>query len=205
MPGPLDEASFQEVLAAARTGAPWAAEVLFRDLQPRVLRFLRSTEPRAADDLAGDVWLAMARGVATFEGDLGDFRAWVFSIARRRLADHRRTAARRATDPVDHAQFAHRTDGTDTAALAVGGMSGQAAVDLITASLPAEQAEVLVLRIVAELDVHHVAEVMGRSSNWVRVTQHRALRRLEERFAGNRERIFQDPVIPTVAPTICPS
>jgi len=200
--GTLDEANFPDVLAAARTGAPWAAEVLFRDVQPRMLRFLRSTEPRAADDLSGEVWLAIARGIAAFEGDVAGFRAWVFSIARRRLADHRRTAARRATDPVDHSHFAHHTDGTDTAASAVGGMSGQAAVDLITASLPAEQAEVLVLRIVAELDVHHVAEVMGRSANWVRVTQHRALRRLEERFAGDRGELFQDVVIPTTAPTI---
>ena len=42
--GTLDEANFPDVLAAARTGAPWAAEVLFRDVQPRMLRFLRSTE-----------------------------------------------------------------------------------------------------------------------------------------------------------------
>jgi len=205
LPGPLDDASFPDVLAAARTGTPWAAEILFGDIQPRVLRFLRSTEPRAADDLAGEVWLAIARGVASFSGDLADFRSWVFSIARRRLADHRRTAARRATDPVDHSRFAQHTDGTDTANLAVAGMSGQAAVDLITASLPAEQAEVLVLRIVGELDVSHVAEVMGRSANWVRVTQHRALKRLEERFAGERGNIFPDAVIPSTTPTICPS
>ncbi|MDO8388859.1 MAG: sigma-70 family RNA polymerase sigma factor [Actinomycetota bacterium] len=203
--GPLDEASFSAVLTAARDGAPWAAEALFIDLQPRLLRFLRSAEPRAADDLAGEVWLAIARGIATFVGELPDFRGWVFSIARRRLADHRRTAARRATDPVDHSRLADRRDGADTAGQALDRMSGQAAVDLITASLPAEQAEVLVLRIVAELDVARVAEVMGRSANWVRVTQHRALRRLEERFEGDRERIFQDPVIPTTAPTICSS
>jgi len=179
--GPLHDSTFQEVLAAARNGADWAVESLFMDLQPRVLRFLRSTEPRAADDIAGDVWLAIARGIGTFEGDLGGFRAWVFTIARRRLADHRRAAGRRATDPVEHEFFRNRADGApDTATIVLDGLSAQAAVDLITATLPENQAEVLLLRVIGDLDVAHVAEVMGRTANWVRVTQHRALRRLAE-------------------------
>ncbi|MEY4173107.1 MAG: hypothetical protein RI900_272, partial [Actinomycetota bacterium] len=70
------------MLAAAHAGEAWAAEVLFEDLQPRLLRFLRATEPRAADDLPGEVWLALARGLRTIEGDLAAFRSWVFTIAR---------------------------------------------------------------------------------------------------------------------------
>lgn len=177
----LDSDSFPTVLAGARAGEAWAAEVLFTDLQPRLLRFLRSTEPRAADDIAGEVWLAMARGLAAFEGDLAGLRAWVFTVARHRLADHRRTAARRATEPVDHEFFTDRIDGTadaDGMAEATGRLSAQDAIDRIVAALPAEQSEVLVLRIVADLDVSQVAQITGRTSNWVRVTQHRALRRL---------------------------
>ena len=102
----LDESSFPRVLAGAKAGEAWAVEALFVDLQPRVLRFLRSSEGRAADDLAGEVWLAMARGIATFEGDVQAFRGWVFAIARRRLADHRRTGARRVTWPADPEDFA---------------------------------------------------------------------------------------------------
>lgn len=180
----LDDASFPEVLAGARRGEDWAAEVLFVDLQPRVLRFLRSAEPRVADDLAGEVWLAMAQGLARFEGDLVGFRAWVFTIARRRLADHRRTAARRGTDPVVGEWFAERAagPGADPVELALDGLSAQASIDLIVSMLPPDQAEVLLLRIVADLDVARVAAVLDRTPNWVRVTQHRALRRLAERF-----------------------
>lgn len=186
----LDDGTFPGVLSAAQAGEPWAAEVLFRDLQPRVLRFLRSTEPRAADDICSEVWLAMARGIRTFVGELADFRAWVFAIARRRLADHRRTGARRATDPTDTDRFANLPGGADPADTVIDGLSGQHAVDLITRSLPPEQAEVLVLRVVAELDVNHVAEVMGRSANWVRVNQHRALRRLAEQLQSNPQEVF---------------
>jgi RNA polymerase sigma-70 factor (ECF subfamily) len=195
---PLDEATFPHVLAGAQGGEAWAAECLFTDLQPRLLRFLRSTEPRAADDLAGEVWLAMANGLRAFEGDLAGFRAWVFTIARRRLADHRRTAARRATDPTDDGFFVARPGTADTAEMVLDQLSAQEAIDLVTSLLPEDQAEVVLLRVVAELDVAHVAEVLDRSPNWVRVTQHRALRRLADRLPKNSVR----PVIPDAPQTI---
>lgn len=180
----LDDATFPAVLAGAQAGEQWAAEALFVDLQPRLLRFLRSSEPRVADDLAGEVWLAMAQGIGAFDGGLAGFRAWVFTIARRRLADHRRTAVRRATDPVSGEWFAERaavsTD--DPAERALAGMTAQESIDLVVSLLPADQAEVLLLRIVGDLDVAHVAEVLDRTPNWVRVTQHRALRRLAQHF-----------------------
>jgi RNA polymerase sigma-70 factor (ECF subfamily) len=201
-PVTLDDDSFASVLAAARGGDQWAAEVLFVDLQPRLLRFLRSSEPRGADDLAGEVWLGIAQGMASFEGDLTGFRAWVFTIARRRLADHRRNAGRRATDPVDpHEYFRAQPDPSsidgaraDTATAVIGRLSAQEAVDLISSSLPPDQAEVLLLRVVADLDVAHVAEVLDRTPNWVRVTQHRALRKLAEKISGNvDESVMPDP------------
>ena len=43
--------------------------VLFRDLHPRLSRYVRALEPRAADDLLGESWLAIAKGLPTFQGD----------------------------------------------------------------------------------------------------------------------------------------
>jgi RNA polymerase sigma-70 factor, ECF subfamily len=188
------------VLAAAHAGEAWAAEVLFKDLQPRLLRFLRATEPRAADDLSGEVWLAIARGLRSFEGDLAAFRSWVFTIARNRVADHRRTAARRATDPVDFTSADLAVPVSEaTEHLVLQQLSAQEAADLVTALLPPDQAEVLLMRVLGDLDVAHVAQVMDRPANWVRVTQHRGLRRLAEHF---RE-IPAEPVMQETAPTIC--
>lgn len=204
--GPLDAASFPDVLSAAKDGAPWGIEQLFRDLQPRLLRYLRSLEPGAADDLAGEVWLAMARGIATFDGELDGFRAWMFTIARRRVADHRRAAVRRPATPTDGEFFKGLGGTSDTAREAIDRLSAQDAADLITRSLPDEHAELLLLRVVGELDVLKVAEVMGRSPNWVRVTQHRALRRLAHALeTSGREEKFAHPVIPEPQPAISTS
>jgi RNA polymerase sigma-70 factor (ECF subfamily) len=178
--GPVDFASFPDVLGAAKKGEEWAVELLFVELQPKILRFLRSIEPGAADDLASEVWLAMARGLGNFEGDFAGFKAWVFTIARRRAADHRRLTGRRPATPTDGEFFTGLSSASDTATEVVERLSGQDAVDLITAALPEDQAEVLMLRVVGQLEVLQVAEVMGRSPNWVRVTQHRALHRLAD-------------------------
>ena len=43
-----------------------------------------------------------------------------------------------------------------------------------------DQAEVLLLRILAGLDVQRVAEIVGKRPGTVRVLQHRGLRRLAE-------------------------
>lgn len=179
---PFDPARFDEVIAGARSGDPRAVEELFREVQPRLLRFLRSQESVAADDLAAEVWLAVATGILRFDGDWPDFRAWVFAIARRRLADYRRTAVRRRTDVVDVAAFDshHAHDSPENEALDK--LSGQRAATLITSVLSGEQAEVLLLRVLADLDVDQVASIMRRSPNWVRVTQHRAVRNLAKRL-----------------------
>lgn len=174
----LDAASFSEILAAAQRGDERAVETLFVQLQPRLLRFLFAQEPRAADDIAADVWLAVATRIGTFEGGWADFRAWFFTIARRRLADHRRTAIRRRTDAVDGEVFERFPARESTEEAVLDSLSGQDAAALITSTLRGDHAEVLLLRLLGDLAVDQVAEIMERTPNWVRVTQHRAVRAL---------------------------
>lgn len=172
---------FDAIVLAARHDDD-AVTQLFVALHPKILRFLRSQEPRAADDIAAEVWLAVARSISEFEGGWNEFRAWCFSIVRRRLADHRRTAARRRTDVVDQATLEGRAGASRPDDEALDSLSGQAAASMIVALLKPEQAEVLLLRVLGDLDAEQVGALMGRSPNWVRVTQHRALRLLADRL-----------------------
>ncbi|MCU1401309.1 MAG: polymerase subunit sigma-24 [Acidimicrobiales bacterium] len=159
---------------------------LFEELQPRILRYLRAQEPRFADDIASEMWVAVAASIATFDGGWSQFRAWCFAIVRNRLADHRRTAVRRRTDVVDAGGFESRPAPDTTEDVALESLSGQAAASLIASNLKPEHAEALLLRVLGDLDAEQVATIMGRSPNWVRVTQHRALRTLAVRLGAEQ-------------------
>jgi len=72
----------------------------------------------------------------------------------------------------------------DPAADAVEGFSTRAALAEL-ATLPADQAEAIMLRVVAGLGVDRVAAIMGKRPGTVRVLTHRGLRRLAERLGGD--------------------
>src|SRR6266511_2582896 len=150
------EERFATTVAAAQAGAEWALAELYGDLHPRILRYARALEPAEAEDLASDIWLDVARGLGRFEGDDRAFRAWAFTIARRRLVDLRRRRARREAVPTPVERLAER-----------GGIGDVE-----------EEAEVVLLRILGGLSVREVAAITGKRPGTVRVLQHRALRRL---------------------------
>ena len=86
---------FPAVLAAAAAGNEDAFGRLWRDLQPRLLRYFAVAAPAVADDLASETWLGVVRGLERFQGGEPAFRAWVFPIARHEVLDWLRRAARR--------------------------------------------------------------------------------------------------------------
>lgn len=178
----LDEFGFAGALAASRLGEEWAVALLWRDLHPRILRYLRvSVGDSDAEDLASDVWLEVARGLGRFDGDESAFRAWVFTIARRRVIDTGRKVQRRRTDPMSPEQIGRAPDD------APDDLEGRLALDAAlrrVARLPRDQAEVVALRVLAELSAEQVAVIVGKSAGAVRVLQHRALRRLAHELAA---------------------
>ena len=70
----------------------------------------------------------------------------------------------------------------DTAAAALDNLSTEEALALI-ATLPAQQAEVIVLRVIAGLDVAQVARITGKRPGAVRAAAHRGLRVLAVRLS----------------------
>jgi len=176
------------VVEAAARGEPAALSELFCNYQPMLLRYLRNRAFGVADDVAGEVWLAVARNVGRFVGDEPGFRRWLFTIARCRLIEAHRKQGRRRTAPAPPEDFdawgqAHPpADRDDPALLVVDQLSAQQAVDAIVADLTPDQAEAILLRVVAGLDVAEVAAIMGHSTSSVRVLCHRGLRRLRDRL-----------------------
>jgi RNA polymerase sigma-70 factor (ECF subfamily) len=173
-----------DVVASARAGEEWAVAVLFRREQPRLLRYLAARVPGSADDVASQVWLEAMSGIHRFSGDDTDFRRWLFVIARRRAANERRRRGRDRAQPVAP-EGLHDLPGGDDPADTVGErLAGDEAARRIVELLPEMQADVVLLRVVAGLDVAEVARLVGRKPGAVRVLQHRALRRLAKELGG---------------------
>jgi RNA polymerase sigma-70 factor (ECF subfamily) len=176
-------ADFDTVLAAAQKGGECAFAALYRDLNPRLLRYFASRAPGLADDLASDTWMAAANGLRGFTGGEGAFRGWVFTIARHSLVQHWRDCNRRPSTPMSPEALATHEGKDDPATTALEALSTVHAARAIAAALPAAQAEVVLLRVLGGLDVDQVAGIMGKRPGTVRVLQHRALRRLAGTFS----------------------
>ncbi len=159
--------------------APPDLETLYRELQPALLGHLRVVHAGQAEDIAGDVWTEVVACLPRFVGGDAAFRAWVFTLARRRTIDTYRRAGRRPTGPLpaEGCQVAVDRPEDETVAR----LSLEATVARLRALLPADQAEVLLLRVVGGFTVDEVALLTAKTRVNVRVLQHRALRRLATR------------------------
>ena len=170
-------AAFGAELGRAQNGDEVAFACIFHDVQPVLLRYLRVIAPRGADDVAGDTWVHVVDGLTGFRGDEAAFRAWLFTIARHRAIDRGRARARRRTVALEESGAAERLTAPDAADVALERMATRAALAAV-ATLPRDQAEIIMLRVMAGLDTHQVARIVGKSPGAVRVAAHRGLRRL---------------------------
>jgi RNA polymerase sigma-70 factor (ECF subfamily) len=177
MPGPAD---FSALLDRARVGDRDALGELWRRWNPAVLRYLRGRRVPEPEDVASSTWLDVARGLSRFSGDEDNFRCWLFTIAYRRATD---AARRRPVPQVAEVGPEARTVGSVERAGPEEEVMGDAqlreAIRLI-GLLPPDQADVVLLRVLGDLDVATVAEIVGKSPGHVRVLAHRGLARLAD-------------------------
>lgn len=172
---------FPIALARAQAGETVGFDALVRHLDERLVGFARA---RGADDpegLADDVLVQMCRSIGGFSGNLAQFRAWVFTIARNRLVDERRRVGRRIhARPVDPGLLPEHVDHDAARDL----VDERERVDQLLSGLTDDQREVVVLRIIGGLSVDETAAVVGRRPGAVRALQHRALRQLRAELSG---------------------
>ncbi len=165
--------AFPEVLIAAKAGADWAWERLYRSVAAGVRGYLAAQGAIDPDDLTGEVLLQLVRGLPRFEGGEAGFRSWVFLVAHHRLIDERRRQRRDAS-----------LGGDDLAATAPGADTDSE--HRLTEEdwrrrlrrLTDDQRDVILLRVVAELSADETGRILGKKPGAIRVIQHRALARL---------------------------
>jgi RNA polymerase sigma-70 factor, ECF subfamily len=183
-----DDDSLSAAVHAACDGDEEGFRLVYRTLQPGILRYLRTLVGEEAEDVASDTWVQIVRGLDSFSGAADDFRAWATTIARNRAIDHLRRVQRRpvADAPVEDLVVT-RPARENTAESVLASIGTDEAVALL-GRLPRDQAEALVLRIVLDLDVETTARILGKREGAVRSAAHRGLRRLAKLFAQEDRR-----------------
>jgi RNA polymerase sigma-70 factor, ECF subfamily len=173
-------ADLSAAVRAARDGNQEAFRVLYREVQPGLLRYLRGlvgANAQDAEDLASETWLQIARDVRSFRDEGAGFRGWAAGIARHRALDHLRRNQRRPAAVLPVEVLHELPDPHDTAEAAIDLATTSATIALI-ATLPRDQAEAVLLRVVVGLDVEATARVMGKRAGAVRTAAWRGLRKL---------------------------
>lgn len=163
----VDALDFDQLVEEAIRGSDSAFTLLWRNYQPRMLRYLAmfTNEP---EDLCSEVWIKIATSIKSFQGDSQAFKGWIYTIARNAATDLARKKARGgASVELDESDW-------------IGENSTMVEVMDLVKRLPQEYAEVIMLRVVADLDASEVAEIIGKTQGNVRVLTHRGLKQLNE-------------------------
>lgn len=165
---------FGALLQRARTGDEAAWGELYDSLAPQLLGYLRSRGAVDAEEVLGDVFLHVARGIDGFSGDCGGFRSWVFVIATSRLHDERRRLRRKPTHPLEpeaEEQVCAPVDVELEVEQAV--VAGE--VQALLACLTPDQRAVVELRVFAGLTSQEVATTVGKPVGAVKALYRRGL------------------------------
>lgn len=148
-----------------------AAEAHLDDVFGYLLYLTRDRE--TAEDLASSTFEKALRLWSRFDPRRGTARTWLLGIARTTALDWFRSESRRKRRE-EQAALPERVDEAF-----VEGLSPE--LESALAALSAAEREVVVLRVVLELDGDATARVLGISSTAVSTRLSRALKRLEER------------------------
>jgi RNA polymerase sigma-70 factor (ECF subfamily) len=157
---------------------------VWRALHPPLLRYLTVRGDDAPEDIASETWMHVVKGLAAFEGDASAFRAWLFTIARHRAIDQGRARSRRPVLPVAEPASLPVRDVAPSAEEQVVARDATARALGLVATLPPAQAEMVMLRVVAGLEVADVARLVDKKPGAVRVAVHRALQSLAQHPAA---------------------
>ncbi len=181
---------FEHVLGCARNGEPWALEALYQDLSPAVAGYLRLQGAEDPEGVTSETFLSVMKSLSRFSGDEHAFRSWVFSIGHRRLIDERRSRARRIqTVPIEEAGEAAPPDagrGPSVEDQVLGSMGSERLIGLCN-RLSADQRDVVLLRLMADMSVAEVAHALGKRQGAVKAAQKRGLEALRRLLSEDSE------------------
>ncbi|MBN6056145.1 sigma-70 family RNA polymerase sigma factor [Nonomuraea sp. RK-328] len=159
-------------------------ETVYRRTYEQILGYVmrRCSSPEDAADIVAETYVIAWRRVSEIPRD-DAARLWLYGVARRVLANHRRGERRRETRHAELTAEARRV-------YAMSSPSRYDHVDQALTALSDDDRELLALAVWEELDPGQIAEVLGCSRNAVRIRLHRARKRFARALKDARPAAF---------------
>jgi RNA polymerase sigma-70 factor (ECF subfamily) len=175
-----EELIVRESVERALHGDADAWEALYLRIRPRLFAmcFRRLGNREDAEDAVAETMLRAVRAANTFRWRDAGFDAWIFRIGRNVVFDMLRRRRRRAELPADE-----RSPAVGTVEEGVVLAEEHAAVRRAMDRLPADDRELLELRLIGGLSSEEVAYVLRKRPGAVRTAQSRALGRMRTYLA----------------------
>ncbi len=166
---------WQDLMRASQGGDAKAYRALLEGLRPwLVAYFRRRLRGSDGEDLVQMTLLSLHEKRHTYDPK-SPFMPWIAAVARHKLIDFVRKSGRRIEVELDD-----EIEGDLPDELA------KRDVEVLLNQLPKDQAEIVKLHKLNELSVDEVSAVTGKSPSAVKVTMHRALKKLQA-LVGGRE------------------
>ncbi|HUG75171.1 MAG TPA: sigma-70 family RNA polymerase sigma factor [Acidimicrobiia bacterium] len=167
------QATTTSLVDGARAGDERAWQRIVTDYGPRIRGYARARGVADPDDLTQDVFTAAATQIGSFDGDDERLRSWLFAIAYRQIVNRYRASAKQTTtlpdtllDPNGSPEEAVVRD--------LEGGEAVAALDVLSQL----ERDVVLMRVVGDMDSKEVAAAVGKRPGNVRVIQSRAMTKL---------------------------
>jgi len=182
-PADSTQASDEALMRAWVDGEVTAFDQLYSRHRGRLYRFLlRQLRDQAmADELFQDVWQRVIAARVGWKPEAA-FSTWLFRIAHNRLADHWRASSYRPPAPADADERAARIPDPDTPERTLSEFEQRRLLQLALDALPAEQREVLLLRLEQELTLEEIGAITGVGRETVKSRLRYAMEKLRARL-----------------------
>jgi RNA polymerase sigma-70 factor (ECF subfamily) len=166
------------------TGDRDAMETLFASIRQSMVRYCRSriggrgASYQSAEDVAQEICMAALGALTRYCDDPDSFLPCVYGIAAHKVIDHYRRTGRDYSVPTEDVPEIVDPDANPEHVLTVA--HRQKRLGELLDTLPPQNREILILRLIMGLSSQETARAMGLTPNAVRVRQHRALNKLRE-------------------------
>jgi RNA polymerase sigma factor (sigma-70 family) len=182
-PADSTQASDEALMRAWVDGEVTAFDQLYSRHRGRLYRFLlrQLRDQATADELFQDVWQRVIAARVGWKPEAA-FSTWLFRIAHNRLADYWRASSYRPPAPADADERAARIPDPDTPERTLSEFEQRRLLQLALDALPAEQREVLLLRLEQELTLEEIGAITGVGRETVKSRLRYAMDKLRARL-----------------------